>query len=233
MNKKFAVIMLAAVLAGCASNSSVSSAGSDEKPVQTIMPETQTGDVNTGNNHVLIAWFSRVGNSDFDEDVDAVTGASTNIDNGVLRGNNSYIEETAERETGADTYFIQVDDLYPGSFNDTVEQFVQEEKNDTFHALGSRVENMDQYDTIILIYPTWDSTLPSPVRTFLKSYDFTGKKIYPVNSNDGYGMGDSVNRIEQYAPGAEVMEAFSIDDDDIKDMDSELTSYLKEQGLSK
>lgn len=233
MNKKFAVIMLAAVLSGCASNSSVSSTGSDEKPVQTIMPETQTGDVNTGNNHVLIAWFSRVGNSDFDEDVDAVTGASTNIDNGVLRGNNSYIEETAERETGADTYFIQVDDLYPGSFNDTVEQFVQEEKNDTFHALGSRVENMDQYDTIILIYPTWDSTLPSPVRTFLKSYDFTGKKIYPVNSNDGYGMGDSVNRIEQYAPGAEVMEAFSIDDDDIKDMDSELTSYLKEQGLSK
>lgn len=233
MNKKLAVIMLAAVLAGCASNSSVSSAGTSEKPVQTIMPEMQTGDVDTGSNHVLIAWFSRVGNSDFDENVDAVTGASTNIDNGVLRGNNSYLEETAERETGADTYFIQVNDLYPGSFNDTVQQFVQEERDDTFHALASQVENMDQYDTIILIYPTWDSTLPSPVRTFLKSYDFTGKKIYPVNSNDGYGMGDSVSRIEQYAPGAEVMEAFSIDNDDMKNMDSQLTSYLKEQGLSK
>ena len=65
------------------------------------MPEMQTGDVDTGNNHVLIAWFSGVGNSDFDENADAVTGASTNIDNGVLRSNNSYLEETVERETGS------------------------------------------------------------------------------------------------------------------------------------
>lgn len=239
MNKKLTAILLAGILAGCASTtntastSSSSQATSSSEKVTSVQPSPTEGTVNTGSGTTLIAWFSRVGNSDFGEDVDAITGASTNIENGTLRGNNSYLEEIVERETGADEYFIQVEDLYPGNFNDTVKQFVQEERDDTFHPLATSVENMDQYDTIILIYPTWDSTLPSPVRTFLKSYDFSGKKIYPVNSNDGFGRGDSINRIGQYAPGAQVMDSFSIDDDDMADLDTQLTQYLSSQGLSK
>lgn len=237
MKKQILTGILAGVLlAGCSSvdtnengNTGSSSGGTAVKEIQ---PSAESGTVDTGSGKTLIAWFSRVGNSSFGSNVDAITGASTNIENGTLRGNNSYLEEITERETNADEFFIQVDDPYPGNFEDTVQQFVQEEKDDTFHPLATSVKNMDQYDTVLLIYPTWDSTLPSPVRTFLKSYDFNGKKIYPINSNDGYGMGDSISRIEQYAPGAQVMDAFSIDDDDMKDLDSKLTDYLKEQGLS-
>ena len=39
----------------------------------------------------LIAYFSRVGNTDFPEDVDAVTTASLMRKDGVLLGNNQYI----------------------------------------------------------------------------------------------------------------------------------------------
>ena len=239
MKKQILAGILAGVLlAGCSASDNTAdqnrtSSDTGNATVKEIQPSAQSGTVDTGSGKTLIAWFSRVGNSDFDQNVDAITGASTNIENGTLRGNNSYLEEITEKETGADEYFIQVDDPYPGNFNDTVQQFVQEEKDDTFHPLATSVKNMDQYDMILLIYPTWDSTLPSPVRTFLKSYDFNGKKIYPINSNDGYGTGDSVSRIEQYASGAQVMDAFSIDDDDMKDLDSQLTDYLKKQGLSK
>lgn len=234
-------ILAGLLLAGCSSQNTAgntgaadnSSSSAEGETVKEIQPSSQSGSVDTGSGKTLIAWFSRVGNSSFGSSVDVITGASTNIENGTLRGNNSYLEEITERETGADEYFIQVEDPYPGNFNDTVQQFVREERDDTFHPLATTVKNMDQYDTILLIYPTWDSTLPSPVRTFLKAYDFNGRKIYPVNSNDGYGMGDSVSRIGQYAPGAQVMDSFSIDDDDMKDLDSQLTQYLKKQGLSK
>ena len=204
-------ILVSVLLAGCSSVNTNESGNSGSSfsgtVVREIQPSTQSGAVDTGSGKTLIAWFSRVGNSSFDSNVDAITGASTNIENGTLRGNNSYLEEITERETNADEYFIQVDDPYPGNFEDTVQQFVQEEKDDTFHPLATSIKNMDQYDTVLL--------------------------IYPINSNDGYGMGDSVSRIEQYAPGAQVMDAFSIDDDDMKDLDSQLTKYLKEQGLSK
>lgn len=232
MEKTVMTVILACMLAGCGSTAA-STTNTSAAVTNTSSASAEPSDASDSESHVLIAWFSRVGNSDFDDEVDAVTGASTNIDNGVLRGNNSYLEEIVERETGADEYFIQVSDLYPGSFGDTVQQFVQEEREDYFHPLADQVENMDQYDTIILIYPTWDSTLPSPVRTFLTSYDFSGKKIYPVNSNDGFGLGDSINRIETYASGAEVETPFFIDDDNLSDLESQLSQYLKEQGLSR
>lgn len=43
------------------------------------------------NNHILIAWFSRVGNTDFSDDVDAVSSASLNLQDGELLGNTELI----------------------------------------------------------------------------------------------------------------------------------------------
>ena len=48
------------------------------------------------------------------------------------------------------------------------------------------------------------------VATFLERYDFTGKTILPLCTNEGSGMGGSERTIRQCAPGAEIKKGLSI-----------------------
>ena len=67
--------------------------------------------------------------------------------------------------------------------------------------LTAEVENMDQYDTIILGYPNWWGVPPMAVFTFLASYDFSGKKIVPFCPHEGSGVGSYKSMLQQYFPG--------------------------------
>ena len=51
-------------------------------------------------------------------------------------------------------------------------------------ALTGQVDNMEQYDTIILGYPNWWGTMPMCVFTFMEAYDLTGKKILPFCTHE-------------------------------------------------
>ena len=60
---------------------------------------------------------------------------------------------------------------------------------------SAHVENMDQYDTIILGYPNWWASIPMPIASFLEEYDFSGKTILPFCSHGGGGLGQSQTAI--------------------------------------
>ncbi len=70
--------------------------------------------------------------------------------------------------------------------------------------LTTRIDDFDQYDLILLGYPTWWATMPMPVYTFLESYDFTGKTIVSFSSHGGTMFGDSVSDLCKTVPGAYV-----------------------------
>lgn len=44
-------------------------------------------------------------------------------------------------------------------------------------ATTGTVENMEQYDNVIIGFPIWWYVAPTIINTFLESYDFSGKKI--------------------------------------------------------
>ena len=48
------------------------------------------------------------------------------------------------------------------------------------------------------------------VATFLERYDFTGKNILPLCTNEGSGMGSSERDVKKYAKGAEVRSGLAI-----------------------
>lgn len=57
--------------------------------------------------------------------------------------------------------------------------------------IAGKVENMEQYGTIILGYPIWHGQAPRIIDTFLESYDFSGKTIVPFCTSHSSGIGDS------------------------------------------
>lgn len=62
-------------------------------------------------------------------------------------------------------------------------------------AISGGVENMDEYETIILGYPIWHGQAPRIISTFLESYDFSGKTIIPFCTSHRSGIGSSASNL--------------------------------------
>lgn len=62
-------------------------------------------------------------------------------------------------------------------------------------AISGGVDNMSDYDTIILGYPIWHGQAPRIISTFLESYDFSGKTIVPFCTSHSSGIGSSADNL--------------------------------------
>ncbi len=173
----------------------------------------------------LVVYFTRLGNTDFDEDVDAVSGASLLKMNGKLMGSNELIASMVKDAIDCDVVPITLTgEKYPSSYNDTV-SVASSEKNDQARPA---IEPIDVSGTnrIILIYPIWWGTIPMPVATFFESADFSGKTIDLIATHGGSGFASSTSDIRKICPGADVREGISIYCEDIPDAQKQVEEYL-------
>jgi hypothetical protein len=52
--------------------------------------------------------------------------------------------------------------------------------------------------------------LPPPMKSFLSQYNLKGKTIIPFNTNAGYGVGSSFDKIKELCIECKILEGFSI-----------------------
>ena len=62
------------------------------------------------------------------------------------------------------------------------------------------------YDRIFLGFPIWWYTAPAIIRTFLESYDFSGKTIILFATSGGSGLGKTASDLTGCCPGAVIKE---------------------------
>ena len=217
MKKLFALILAWAMLvalASCGTNAghpdstesgSLNEAGSQDgqgSHEETTPPSEAVPPVNA---NILIAYFSRVGNTDFPEDVDAVSSASLLRKDGELYGNTQYIATLIQQQIGGDLFLIQTEEKYPADYDATDRQGQQESRGRSRPALASHVENMDAYDLVFLGFPNWYYDMPMAVYTFLEEYDLAGKTIILFATSGGSGFSNAITGIQNLQPDAEIL----------------------------
>lgn len=69
-------------------------------------------------------------------------------------------------------------------------------------AISGMVEDMAQYDTVLIGYPIWHGQAPRIMSTFLEGYDFAGKTIVPFCTSHSSGLGTSDTNLHGLAPNA-------------------------------
>lgn len=69
-------------------------------------------------------------------------------------------------------------------------------------ALADRNAPVADCDVVLLGFPIWWYTAPAIIKTFLESYDFTGKTIILFATSGGSGLGRSASDLKTSAPGA-------------------------------
>lgn len=185
--------------------------------------------VDFGDKNILVVYFTRVGNSDFEEDVDAVAGASLLLnEEDKLMGNSQVIAQMISDAAGGELLSINVKDKYPSSYFDTVSVAGKEKDRQELPQLSDMPENIEEYDTVFLVYPLWWWSIPKPVEAFLASYNFSGKTMIPVVTHGGSGAGECVKDIEKLCDGKVIDTPLEVYCGDVPDCREDVTEWLKE-----
>ena len=168
----------------------------------------------------LIAFFSRADENYFGGAMRYVKVGNTEI---VVNGMKELIE--------ADTFKIEMKEPYSPVYMTCIEEAKKDLRAKARPELVSMPDSIDEYDTIVLAYPNYWGTMPMAVFTFLERFDFSGKTILPICTNEGSGMGGSERDLKRYAPGAEVKKGLSVLGSAAAEAKPALQRWLKANGL--
>ena len=168
----------------------------------------------------LIAFFSR---------------ADENYFGGAMRyvkvGNTETVCGIMKELIDADSFKIEMKDPYSPVYMICIEEAKKDLREKARPELVSLPASIDAYDTVILAYPNYWGTMPMAVFTFLEAFDFTGKTILPLCTNEGSGMGGSERDIRQACPGAKVAAGLPVTGSRAANSRSAVQRWLSANGL--
>ena len=115
-------------------------------------------------------------------------------------GNTAEVAKLIAEETKADIIEIVPEVAHTAedlNYNDENCR-ANKEMNDTQARpeISNTVENMEQYDTVLIGYPIWWGQAPKIVYTFVESYDFSGKTIIPFCTSGSSSIGSSAANLQ-------------------------------------
>lgn len=148
-------------------------------------------------------------------------------------GNTKGIAEEIQSQTGADMFEIELVHPYSDDYNTVLDEAQRDQNKQARPEIKNHVENMEQYDTILLGYPNWWASIPMPIASFLEEYDFSGKTIIPFCSHGGGRFGQSLTAISKLAPNATMGEALSVHYSGGSSLSGDVSEWLKTNNISK
>ena len=168
----------------------------------------------------LIAFFSR---------------ADENYFGGALRyvkvGNTEIVVNLMKELIQADSFKIEMKNPYSPVYMTCIGEAKKDLREKKRPELVRLPESLQEYDTIVLAYPNYWGTFPMAVAAFLEHYDFSGKTILPLCTNEGSGMGRSERDIKAYAPGAQLKKGLPVTGSQAANARASVKRWLKANGL--
>ena len=240
--RRVAVILLSAALAlslaacGGKADTPVETTAQAESSAQaeaqnaTTVPVTETAVKPESAVHgdTLVAYFSRVGNTDFPDDIDAVSSATLSRKDGELKGNAQLMAEWMADEAGADMFEIQTESTYPIDYRETTDVAKREQNENARPVLKTHFDDFDGYSFVYLVFPNWWADLPMPLYSFFDEYDFAGKTIYVSITHEGSGFSRTVGTIQSLEPDALVVEGISIRGASVPDSEDTVRQFVRD-----
>ena len=183
-------------------------------------------------NKILIVYFSRYGNTEYPDDVDATTSASIVVDEKGRHGTTEYVAELIQQSVGGDMHRIETVMSYTADFDKLREVNHDEMDRDYLPELKESSLDISAYDTVFIGYPVWATSVPQAVLSFLEEYDLSGKTVIPFCTHDGYGAGGSYQVIAEASHAAVSPEGLTIEAKDVPSAEAAVAKWLDSIGIS-
>lgn len=195
----------------------------NDEPAETTDTASEGGDTAQSGSKVLIAYFTAAENSG----VDAVASASYTTINGTAVGRLRAVADMIQKNTDGDLFSIQTSVVYPADGGELIDYAAEEQDENARPELTSHIEDLDQYDTIFVGFPTWWYDMPQALYSFFDEYDFSGKTIIPFNVHNGSRFSGTIDTIKELEPDATVVEdGFTVSERDVAEASEDVAEWL-------
>lgn len=127
------------------------------------------------------------------------------VDGGIRelgKGNTEIVAEFIQKAVGGDLFELEPAKAYATDYTACTEEAQAELRANARPALKACLEDISQYDNVFVCGPCWWGTYPMPVLTQLEKLDFTGKKVLPVMTHEGSGLGSGERTLRRSCRGA-------------------------------
>lgn len=182
--------------------------------------------------NVLIVYFSRWGNTDYPDGVDATTSASIAVDGDTRYGTTEYVANIIAGAVGGDLHRIETITPYSADFDELRNVNHDEMAQNYLPELKESNLDISAYDTVFVGYPVWATDVPQAVLSFLNKYDLSGKTVIPFCTHDGYGAGGSYSTIAEASRAAVFLDGMAIESDNLTDAQDTVKRWLSYIGVS-
>ena len=164
----------------------------------------------------LVIYYSRSGEN-------YVNGSITKIN----KGNTEYVAEFIRDDFAADLFKVETLKEYSASYMDCIREAQKELDNDEKPKLKKYLEDISEYDNIFIAGPCWWGTYPMAIFSAVEGLDFSGKKILPIMTHEGSGMGHSENDLKRHIAGAEFVKGLAIHGADASKSENKVVEWVK------
>lgn len=196
------------------------------------IPELENITSNLSTSNVLIVYFSRWGNTDYPDDVDATTSASIVVDEETRYGTTEYVAHMIADEVRGDLHRIETVTPYTADFDELRDVNHDEMEQNYLPELKESNLDLSAYDTVFVGYPVWATGVPQAVLSFLNAYDLSGKTVVPFCTHDGYGAGSSYQIIAEASHAAVSLDGLAIEAVKVPDAQDMVEKWLTDIGIS-
>ncbi len=94
--------------------------------------------------------------------------------------------------------------------------------------ISGTISNFSDYDMFLIGFPIWYYVAPNVINTFVKQYDFSGKKIALFATSGGSNIGKTADKLKPFlSDTAEIIDAKLFKADDSEDTIKEWLNSLK------
>ena len=202
--------------------------GCRAKQEKAVINETEISSIELKQDkeNVLIAYFSRYGNTEDSESVDVSTSASIVSEEENLYGTTEFIAREIQKKTDGDLHLIETMQPYPSDFDELRDLNHQEKANQILPELAESDLDLTQYDIIFIGYPVWASSLPQAVVSFVSENDLADKIVIPFCTHDGYGSGTSYEQLQELLSQSEIKEGISIEASEVSESSEVISNWL-------
>lgn len=145
------------------------------------------------------------------------------------KGHTEYAAEFIRDALHADLFEIDTVAPYAENYKECCAQAAAEMKAGARPGIRGFVDDISGYETIFVCFPCWCGTAPMCVFTFLEHYDLTGKRIVPLCTNEGSGMGNAEKDLTERCRGAAVVPGLAVKGHQVQNSRDLIADWAKEQ----
>lgn len=166
----------------------------------------------------LILYYSRKGEN-------YVNGSARNL----AKGNTEVAAEFIEKAVGGDLFEIETVKPYAASYMECIDEAKKELRENARPELKKYIEDISDYDNIFVCGPCWWGTYPMAIFSQLEKLDLSDKKVIPLMTHEGSGLGSSVRDLQKICKGASFGEGLAVHGADAAKSEKTVAAWAAKQ----